>query len=77
MPYMLAVTCKQTVEKIRLDSPVEFRERLREDDIGVMQIFRDLVSTDDGQRAVLSLKASQRDAEGILNLIDRVSHPRS
>ncbi|KIP10660.1 hypothetical protein PHLGIDRAFT_115216 [Phlebiopsis gigantea 11061_1 CR5-6] len=75
--YSARMEILNTVEKIRLDSPVEFRERLREDDIGVMQIFRDLVSTDDGQRAVLSLKASQRDAEGILNLIDRFHDDRT
>lgn len=64
---------QQLVENIRVDDSEGFRQALRSDDIHVMRIFRDLICDEHGQQAVLSLKTNQEDAEGILNLIDRVS----
>ena len=63
----------QIIEHMHMEDPDSFRQRLRLDDMEVMRTFRDLISTEDGQQAVLSLKTKQSDAEGILNLIDRVS----
>lgn len=64
---------KQLVENMGVDDSEGFRQALRGDDIHVMRIFRDLICDERGQQAVLSLKTNQEDAEGILNLIDRVS----
>lgn len=61
------------METMRLDDSDDFRRRLHQDDMEVMQEFKDLISTEDGVQAVLSLKTRQSDAEGVLNLIDRVS----
>lgn len=57
---------------MHVDDQAEFRRALHNDDIQIMKMFKDLVSTDDGEQAVLSLKTRQEAAEGLLNLIDRV-----